>query len=47
VQDEESSSVYGMSGEAWALGGVDLLAPAEKIPEIILDWTKKSIKHSR
>lgn len=44
AQDEETSSVYGMPGEARALGGVDLMAPSEKIPEIILDWTNKSLK---
>ena len=44
VQDEETSSVFGMPAEAHARGGVDLMAPSGRIPEIILDWTKKSLK---
>jgi two-component system chemotaxis response regulator CheB len=47
AQDQDSSAVWGMPGKSYALGGVDLLASAEKIPEIIQDWTKKTLAKPR
>jgi two-component system chemotaxis response regulator CheB len=37
AQDEASSVVWGMPGEAYKKGGVDLLCPLEKIPEKIIN----------
>jgi two-component system chemotaxis response regulator CheB len=44
AQDEATSTVYGMPSAAQSLGGVDLEAPAERIPSIIREWTDKSLQ---
>jgi two-component system chemotaxis response regulator CheB len=45
VQDEASSMVYGMPGEAISLGGATHVLPLEQIPAILakLAGTKESV----
>lgn len=47
IQDEETSSVFGMPGKAAALGGFDLQVPDTRIPKILIDWTVSSRKDDR
>jgi two-component system chemotaxis response regulator CheB len=42
IENRESSTVFGMPGEAEALGAYDRKASSDDIPQILIDWTNKT-----